>query len=42
MKPSKSAIANYFKLLQDKANEGDTTAAGWLVFISESKGRLDG
>lgn len=29
-KPSKAAVANYYRLLQTKADEGDTTAAGWL------------
>lgn len=30
VKPSKRAIDTYYRLLADKAEEGDTTAAGWL------------
>lgn len=30
-RPSKAAIANYYRLLQDKADQGDTAAAGWLL-----------
>jgi len=34
-KPSRQAIANYYRLLQAKADEGDTTAAGWLIDLHE-------
>ncbi len=30
VKPSRKAIDTYYRLLADKADEGDTTAAGWL------------
>ncbi|MGQ4879815.1 hypothetical protein ACOJCM_14715 [Billgrantia sp. LNSP4103-1] len=33
VKPTKAAIANYFRLLQDKANQGDTLAAAELIKI---------
>lgn len=36
-RPSKRAIANYYKLLSEKADKGDTQAAGWLVFITEQR-----
>lgn len=29
-KPSRKALDAYYRLLQTKADEGDTTAAGWL------------
>jgi len=32
-KPSRQAIASYYRLLQAKADEGDTTAAGWLCLL---------
>ena len=41
-KPSKAAIANYFRLLSEKADQGDVNAAGWLVSIAEqNKGPRD-
>ncbi|TDO13790.1 hypothetical protein [Halomonas ventosae] len=36
-KPSEAAIAAYYRLLADKADSGDTTAAGWLVYITEQQ-----
>lgn len=29
-KPTKRAIASYYRLLSEKAEQGDTQAAGWL------------
>ena len=37
LKPSKAAVANYYRLLRSAAEDGDTTAAGWLVFLSERR-----
>ncbi len=37
VRPSKAAVANYYRLLQDKAEEGDTAAAGWLLLLSEKR-----
>ncbi|UYG01767.1 hypothetical protein OCT51_11135 [Halomonas sp. LR3S48] len=31
MKPTRQAIANYYRLLTDKADQGDTTAAAKLI-----------
>ncbi|GAA1243073.1 hypothetical protein GCM10009578_099280 [Streptomyces rhizosphaericus] len=39
-KPSKAAVANYYRLLQDKADEGDTQAAGLLVVNDTIGGHL--
>lgn len=37
LKPSQAAISDYIRLLQDRADQGDVQAAGWLVFISEQQ-----
>ncbi|RCV90495.1 hypothetical protein [Billgrantia montanilacus] len=37
IKPSKAAVANYYRLLQDKADTGDTAAAGWLLLLNEQR-----
>ncbi len=37
IRPSEAAIAAYYRLLADKADSGDTTAAGWLVYITEQQ-----
>ena len=31
VRPSQKAVQAYYRLLQDKAGEGDTQAAGWLL-----------
>ncbi|WP_181422040.1 hypothetical protein [Halomonas sp. LBP4] len=40
MKPSQGAVRSYYRLLQDRAEQGDVQAAGWLVFISEQRKEL--
>lgn len=30
IRPTKAAVARYFRLLKDKADQGDVAAAGWL------------
>ena len=36
-KPTKSDVHEYYKLLRDKARQGDVNAAGWLVLAAEKK-----
>src|SRR5690554_2888323 len=36
-KPSEAAVAAYYKLLAQAADQGDTNAAGWLVYITEQQ-----
>lgn len=31
IRPTKAAVARYFRLLKDKADQGDVAAAGWLL-----------
>ncbi|GHE19994.1 hypothetical protein [Halomonas urumqiensis] len=35
--PSQEAVRSYTRLLQDRADQGDVQAAGWLVFIAEQR-----
>jgi len=34
LKPSQEAVRSYYRLLQTKADQGDTTAAGWLLQLN--------
>lgn len=35
IKPTKTAIANYYALLRSAADKGDVTAAGWLCQLDQ-------
>lgn len=37
LNPSQTAVRSYTRLLQDRADQGDVQAAGWLVFLSEQR-----
>lgn len=41
MKPSQGAVRSYYRLLQDRAEQGDVQAAGWLLLISEHRKDLN-
>lgn len=34
---SQAAIRDYTRLLQERADQGDVQAAGWIVFIAEQR-----
>ena len=45
VRPSQKAVQAYYRLLQDKADEGDAVAAGWLCQLDllnqQTKGQTD-
>lgn len=41
LKPSKAAVAAYYRMLAEAADKGDTTAAGWLCQLDLLNQRKD-